>query len=160
MTVGPLSRRLLAEIRDVASSRGSRRSPLYQWLWTHHDAFLAAVSGRMPDWSALGEAFGRHGVHDGSGKAPSGRTLSQTWRRVRERRRAAGLPDVVGVVPGPASRGSGSSGPAASGGGVLPAPRVMVSGSSGASSDGGGGLPLSGLEALAAVQAEMARRSR
>lgn len=53
------------------------------WLVKNHDAFLAGLSGRLPDWERLAEAFATAGFRNKIGGAPNKEQLRKLWRIVR-----------------------------------------------------------------------------
>lgn len=81
---GDVSDQTLERIRQ-AVERGSTRSPLYRWLWRHHDDFLALVSEGRPSWSAVAKELDELGYRNGVGGKLTGETVRQTWLRVRAR---------------------------------------------------------------------------
>jgi hypothetical protein len=69
----------------LRTAAAGRRSKLYRWLMENHDTFrdtLAAAG--QPDWKALAEAFGKEGLTDRLGKAPTPEGARQTWFAVRQ----------------------------------------------------------------------------
>ena len=74
----------LERIRKAAEG-GSSRSPLYLWLWRHHDRFADIVSVTRPNWNRLAAEFGELGFKNELGGVLTGAVVRQTWVRVRKR---------------------------------------------------------------------------
>lgn len=65
----------------IASADRSAHSPLYDWLYAHHDALTERLA--RPRWAALAELLANREIMDGRGHAPSGETVRKTWWKVR-----------------------------------------------------------------------------
>ena len=66
--------------------RPYERSPLFEWLMTHHDAMVASSGGRRIEWSRLCADFAKEGLTDADGKPVKPATARMTWWRVRKER--------------------------------------------------------------------------
>ena len=64
--------------------RPYERSPLFEWLMSHHDEMVAAAGGRRLEWSRLCADFAREGLTGADGKPANARTARMTWWRVRK----------------------------------------------------------------------------
>jgi hypothetical protein len=64
--------------------RPYERSKLFEWLLTHHDAFIGASGGRRKEWRRLCGQFEREGLVGRDGKAVTATTARKTWQRVRK----------------------------------------------------------------------------
>ena len=72
----------LAQIAE----RGSRRSPVFRWLWANRLAVSAALSAaERPDWPAIALSLADVGIVDGHGKRPSAHQTMTHWHVVRDR---------------------------------------------------------------------------
>ena len=90
--------------------RPYERSKLFEWLLTHHDAFIGASGGRRKEWRRLCGQFEREGLVGRDGKAVTATTARKTWQRVRKekgsyrcasRRRARGAREARGGESAP-----------------------------------------------------------
>ena len=95
----------ITRLRDaIEGGRGSAQSPLFRWLYRHHDEFAGMLEGVKPDWSVLAGILGRSGILDGEGRPPSGETARKTWHRVQAkvggRRRVSGWRSPTAGKPG------------------------------------------------------------
>lgn len=88
----PNAREVIETVRAEGRARASTYSPLYRWLWAHHDALRDELGA--PDlrgqWDRVAAALAGRGLTDGSGKAPTARTARETWWKVRRARAARG----------------------------------------------------------------------
>jgi hypothetical protein len=64
--------------------RPYERSPLFEWLFAHHDEVITAAAGRRLEWSELCDLFAKEGLTDAHGKQVNARTARMTWWRVRK----------------------------------------------------------------------------
>jgi hypothetical protein len=65
------------------SSMLRERATLQQWLLENHDAFLARMTTRVPDWQELVRLFAEAGLTDSHGRPPKPETARKTWQKVR-----------------------------------------------------------------------------
>ena len=72
---------LQALIEQLGQS--DERSPLFWYLFEHHDEIVAAARGQRMRWQSLCATFEALGLTDRSGQAPSAETARRTWKRVR-----------------------------------------------------------------------------
>lgn len=64
-------------------SRPGDRSPLFCWLYEHHDELAEALQGRRILWRAFCALFIEVGLKDANGNTPTERTARETWYQVR-----------------------------------------------------------------------------
>ncbi|HKN28539.1 MAG TPA: hypothetical protein VJY34_11915 [Roseiarcus sp.] len=64
--------------------RPYERSPLFEWLFEHHDDVIAAAAGRRVEWSRLCGEFESAGLTGRDGKPVNATTARKTWQRVRK----------------------------------------------------------------------------
>ena len=64
-------------------SRPGDRSPLFCWLYQHHDELAEAMKGRRIIWRAFCALFIEVGLKDANGNTPTERTARETWYQVR-----------------------------------------------------------------------------
>ena len=64
-------------------SRPGDRSPLFCWLYQHHDELAEAMKGRRILWRAFCALFIEVGLKDANGNTPTERTARETWYQVR-----------------------------------------------------------------------------
>jgi hypothetical protein len=82
----------------LRTAAAGRRSKLYRWLMENHDAFKSTLAAAgQPDWKALSVAFGKEGLTDRLGKAPTPEGARQTWFAVRQA--VAKSPGLAGSPP-------------------------------------------------------------
>src|SRR5689334_4739196 len=62
---------------------GGKRSPLYRWMWKHHDRLVAEFDELGPNWRELLQGFIELGLTDRNGQPPKLRTAQETWYRVK-----------------------------------------------------------------------------
>jgi hypothetical protein len=65
-----------------ARGRG-KRSPLWNWLMAHHDAFATMLSQQPASWEAIANGLGALGLTDGKGSAPTAERVRKAWWMVR-----------------------------------------------------------------------------
>jgi hypothetical protein len=73
---------VLGRVLAAARSPDDRHSPLYRWMWRHHDALSRQFAAHPPSWGALIQVFAEAGLFDRSGKPANAKTARQTWTRV------------------------------------------------------------------------------
>ncbi len=78
--------------------RPYERSPLFEWLMSHHDEMVAAAGGRRIEWSRLCAEFAKEGLAGADRKPVNAATARKIWQRVRkERARIEALRAAEGV---------------------------------------------------------------
>jgi len=97
MTAGGRGRGAVPDVREViaavqadGSARASTYSPLYRWMWAHHDTLCdeLGVPGLRGQWGRVAAALAARGLTDGGGKTPTERTARETWWKVRRAKAA------------------------------------------------------------------------
>ncbi len=74
--------------RQPSKMRGGH-SPLYLWLWRHHEQLKGELNlPRRTDWSALAGELGRRGIMDGNGKPPTTDRTRKAWWQVNRDKEA------------------------------------------------------------------------
>lgn len=93
----------LIPLSELAEAATMKRSSLYVWMLTNHEAFRAVVAEAVrPDWTKLAKAFGARGLTDGDDNPPSAEGTRQTWwkvRRVVEARKIAASKRAAKAAP-------------------------------------------------------------
>ena len=90
-------RDVLKAARQQAGRRGGVHSPLYEWLWEHHDEVAGDFNPpSTPNWTAVAETLKNVGVlagptpRTGVPRVPTGDLLRRTCLRVlRDKQRVA-----------------------------------------------------------------------
>lgn len=82
------------------------RASLTRWMRANHDALLARIGDKRPDWTALAKVFADAGLRDRTGKPASPDTCRAAWFRVRRsvaagRARQAAKPRLPPRAPDP-----------------------------------------------------------
>src|SRR5689334_2113209 len=62
---------------------GGKRSPLYRWMWKHHDRLAAEFDELGTNWKALLQGFIELGLTDRNGRPPTLKGAQETWYKVR-----------------------------------------------------------------------------
>lgn len=75
--------RLTKVLAALRTQGGAGRSPLYRWMYRHHDALAAAFAETPPAWEPLATALAATGLTGIDGTPPSAGRAKQTWYRVR-----------------------------------------------------------------------------
>ena len=111
---------ILAALKRQPSRVRGGHSPVYLWLWQHHEHLKGELTlPRRMDWSALAGELGRRGIMDGNGKPPTAERTRKAWWQVGrdkeavtagtfQRRRKA--KQVQAAPSPPASAGPGGEG--------------------------------------------------
>lgn len=88
------AREVIETVRAEASAKPSTYSPLYRWMWVHHDTLRdeLGVPGLRGQWGKVAAALAARGLTDGGGKTPTERTARETWWKVRRAKAAEGTP--------------------------------------------------------------------
>lgn len=78
----------LPALKDAAlypeGSGRSSHSPLYEQMWNDFESLAPILNPpRRPYWRGVAQEFGKVGITDGFGNAPSSDTVRKTWWRVR-----------------------------------------------------------------------------
>ncbi len=74
---------VLAALKRQPSKVRGGHSPVYLWLWRHHDQLQGELNlPRRTDWSALAGELGKHGIMDGNGKPPTAERTRKAWWQV------------------------------------------------------------------------------
>ena len=126
---------VLAALKRQPSKVRGGHSPIYLWLWRHHDQLQGELNlPRRTDWSALASELGKRGIVDGNGKPPTAERTRKAWwqvgrdkdalaagtiRRRRKPGRQGGPPGEAGRQGQAASSTPSHAAPAASNG-MLP----------------------------------------
>ena len=82
---------VLAALKGQPSRVQGGHSPVYLWLWQHHERLKGELSlPRRTDWSALAGELGKRGIVDGNGKPlTAARTRKAWWQVNRDKEVAA-----------------------------------------------------------------------
>ncbi|TCZ61143.1 hypothetical protein [Roseicella aquatilis] len=98
---------VIAAVRATGGAKASTYSPLYRWMWAHHDALRDELGapGLRGQWGRVAAALAARGLTDGGGRAPTARTARETWWKVRRAKAAdaAAAARPAGVAAAPAS---------------------------------------------------------
>jgi hypothetical protein len=75
---------------DVAKLRAAaagdcRGSPLYRWMWRHHDAFRPIADASRPNWKGIAACFTELGYRLSGGGELTPNAVMKTWERVSRR---------------------------------------------------------------------------
>jgi hypothetical protein len=92
----------LALLLERAGRAGSRRSPLYVWMWDHRDVLIPWFRSHQPNWDGVLAATHELGLLDRRGQMPTKQTLQQTWRRLlaaAEREKKLPAPQATPTAP-------------------------------------------------------------
>ncbi len=74
---------VLAALKRQPSKVRGGHSPVYLWLWRHHDQLQGELNlPRRTDWSALADELGKRGIVDGNGKPPTAERTRKAWWQV------------------------------------------------------------------------------
>lgn len=74
---------VLAALRRQPSRLRGGHSPIYLWLWQHHELLKEQLDlPRRSDWPALAAELGQRGVKDGVGKPPTAERIRKAWWQV------------------------------------------------------------------------------
>ena len=74
---------VLAALKRQPSKVRGGHSPVYLWLWRHHDQLQGELNlPRRTDWSALAGELGKRGIMDGNGKPPTAERTRKAWWQV------------------------------------------------------------------------------
>jgi hypothetical protein len=100
---GPQSDDQVAQVSALvvrSATRGrARRSPLFRWLMSRHDAFAAMLHEYPASWHAIADALATLGVTDGQGKAPTAERVRKTWWDARQHVTAKRTPESRTIPP-------------------------------------------------------------
>jgi hypothetical protein len=64
---------------------GGMRSPLFQWMYRHHDALLEMFSEMRPNWPRVTAVLSERGFAGPDGRPLRPETVRKLWLRVRRR---------------------------------------------------------------------------
>ena len=82
---------ILAALKRQPSKVRGGHSPVYLWLWRHHEHLKGELTlPRRTDWSTLAGELGRRGVMDGNGKPPTAERTRKAWWQVGRDKEAVG----------------------------------------------------------------------
>ena len=72
------------DVRSVlqAARAGAGISPLYRWLWDHHEQLLPELAKRGVNWAAMAQQFQEADIKAGRGSVATAEVVRQTWNRV------------------------------------------------------------------------------
>ena len=73
----------LGIITEIVQAGGDAHSPLYRWMWKHHDRLVELLATTRPDWKRLAEGFAEIGLTGADGRPMSRQAARHTWWRVR-----------------------------------------------------------------------------
>lgn len=80
---------VLAALKRQPSKVRGGHSPIYLWLWRHHDQLQGELNlPRRTDWSALASELGKRGIMDGNGKPPTAERTRKAWWQVNRDKEA------------------------------------------------------------------------
>lgn len=81
---------VLAVLKRQPSKVRGGHSPVYLWLWRHHEHLKGELTlPRRMNWSALADELGRRGIMDGDGKPPTAERTRKAWWQVGRDKEAA-----------------------------------------------------------------------
>ena len=80
---------VLAALKKQPPKVRGGHSPIYLWLWQHHDRLKSDLNlPRRTDWSALAGELGKRGIVDGDGKQPTAERTRKAWWQVNRDKEA------------------------------------------------------------------------
>ena len=93
----------------AAAGGDSRGSPLYRWMWKHHDEFHGIVNVPRPNWKGITAYFTDQGYRSASGGELVPNAVTKTWERVHRRHgtqaaRRKSMPQPLAATPLPEIR--------------------------------------------------------
>ena len=111
---------VLAALKRRPSKLRGGHSPIYLWLWQHHDQLLGELVPHRTDWSALAGELTSRGMVDGNGKPLTAERVRKAWWQVGRDKEAhaAGTvrrrrkPVQAGATPGKAGTRKAAATPA------------------------------------------------
>lgn len=106
MTNDDDARSTLDAVKATLQSRsGGRRSPLFQWMYRHHDELAEMFAEARPNWSQITEVLTSRGFTGTEGQPLQPESVRKLWHKVRQAkektagRKPKGKP--VGAMPVP-----------------------------------------------------------
>jgi hypothetical protein len=94
---------LLSDLRSaVQQGRGSKRSPLFRWMYENHDELVDMLD--QPNWTHVTELLGSRGFTGPDGRELKPETVRKLWLRVRQAHDKA----QAGKKPKPAAKPVGA----------------------------------------------------
>ncbi len=80
---------VLAALKRHPSKVRGGHSPIYLWLWRHHEQLQGELNlPRRTDWSALAGELGKRGILDGNAKPPTAERTRKAWWQVNRDKEA------------------------------------------------------------------------
>ena len=80
---------VLAALKRQPSRMRGGHSPIYLWLWRHHERLKGELNlPRRTDWPALAGELGKRGIVDGNGKPPTAERTRKAWWQVNRDKEA------------------------------------------------------------------------
>jgi hypothetical protein len=76
---------LVAHIAGSPARGRGKRSPLFNWLMAHKDAFSTMLSQHPANWDAIANGLRALGLTDGKDSAPTAERVRKTWWLVRHK---------------------------------------------------------------------------
>ena len=88
------AREVIEAVRAEGVAKPGTYSPLYRWMWAHHDTLCdeLGVPGLRGQWARVAAVLAARGLTDGRGKTPTERTARETWWKVRRAKAAEEAP--------------------------------------------------------------------
>lgn len=93
--------------------RSNLRSPLFWWLYDHHDELLARAKGRLIFSKEFTDALAQAGIMDRTGKPATLKCIYQTWYRAKKLVSAERAAKIEAAPPQPQAQPVVASSPPA-----------------------------------------------